>query len=222
MNQIRAMIVCAAISAFAVASADADTAEDAAADAGGWKSYSLDRGSIEVKTRIAEKLDSNGSKIAWIEYEASQIADVDLARCVAVLKDIPEHRKWLNASASEALQSISSGEWLAYYRFDAVWPIPSSDCVARVSLAENPDARSASLSIVAAPDAFESRKLKRYATFTMSFSLRDLGNGNTEIRTAATISPPIKIPFWMIEAGYPGAAADILRKLAKLAREGRV
>jgi hypothetical protein len=195
-------------------------AASAGAQSEGWKTYSLDEGKISVKTRITEKLDANGKKVAWIEYESSMTADADHASCLAVLKDVPSQRKWLNASASDAIQAISANEWLVYHRYDAVWPIPSSDCVARASLQEDKSGRVAAYSIVASPDAYESKKLPRFTTFDMRFTLTDLGKGRTRIDSAATISPAIKVPLPLVESGYPGAAADILRKIARLAREG--
>jgi hypothetical protein len=92
--------------------------------------------------------------------------------------------------------------------------------VARASLQEDSSGRLATYSIVAVPDAYESKKLLRFTTFDMKFTLKDLGKGKTRIDSTATISPAIKVPLPLVESGYPGAAADILRKIAKLAREG--
>lgn len=190
----------------------------AAAESDGWKSYQLAKDNISVRTRIRENVDPQGKKTVLIEYESAMTADVEFSRCVEAFKDLSAEKKWLNASASDVLETISPCEWLMYYRYDAMWPVPSSDCVARASLVLDQEAKGAEFAIVASPDSYEPKKVPRFTVFDMRFTLKDSGGGKTEIRSTATISPAINVPLPLVESGYPGAAADILRKIAKLAR----
>ena len=95
---------------------------------------------------------------------------------VALMKNAARHKDIIDAKSSEMIKAMSDTEWLVYYRFAGMGPIPGSDCVATMTISENIGG------------------VKRMSLYDMSYRFLDAGNGKVEITTSARICPPSRCP----------------------------
>jgi hypothetical protein len=188
------------------------------AESGEWKSALLDKGEISVQYRISERVAESGAKVPMIEDNATTIADVSLRSCVALMKDPSRHKDFMGDYSSEMIKAISDHEWIVYYYTKNGGPIPDSDCVALMSCSEDAAQGTAVFTLSAAPDLMERRKVKRMSYYNITYSFKDLGKGRVEIVVTGRSSPPLDVPLWLIKSAFPGAPADGIRKLVKLAK----
>lgn len=185
-----------------------------------WKTETLDDGTITVQSKISKRTDDNDEKVQLIEYIVTTTTDdVSLQSYLALLKDVSKHHVFQDDKESKIVKTISEYEWIVYYYTDAPWPFSDSDCVAHMTFAEDPMEKTAVFTFTAAPDMFEKQKVKRMTYYNMTYVFKDVGNGRVEITITAQMSPTERVPGWMISAAFPDAAADVVRKVVKLAKE---
>jgi hypothetical protein len=55
----------------------------------------------------------------------------------------------------------------------------------------------------------------------VTYVFKDLGNGQVETAVSSKMTPAITVPLWMIEAAFPGAGANVIRRIVKLAKNNQ-
>lgn len=183
-----------------------------------WKTKITDHGKISVKYSISERADENGTIVPLIEDIATTTAAVAMQNCISLMKNISRHREFTGDAISKNIRTVSENEWIIYFYSDNPWPIADSDCAARMSFSEDKIAKTATFTITAAPEMYEKQRVKRMTYYNVTYTFKDLGNGNVEITLAGKSSPAVKVPRWVISAAFPGAPADGLRKFVELAK----
>jgi hypothetical protein len=133
------------------------------------------------------------------------------------MKDISKHKEILNEEVSEILQSISDSEWLVYYYFDAPWPIPNSDCVAKMNFSEDINNKIATFTLTAEPFLYDTKNVRRVTYYSVLYTFKDLGNGNVEITSIAKLTPAIEAPEWIVRNFFPNGPARYLQRILLLA-----
>ena len=192
-------------------------APSASAQTSKWQTGTADDGQILVKYSVSERANEGGVQVPLIEYVATTTARVSMHRCVELLKDPARHKEFMGDERSETVASVSDNEWVVYNYYGAPWPFPDNDRVTRIKLAEDPTRKKAVFSFSAAPSLLEQRKVKRVTYYSALYTLEEREPGTVALTLAMKMSPPNKAPLWMIRTAFPGAGADILRKLVKLA-----
>lgn len=193
-------------------------ATNAAAETEKWQTGSADDGQIAVKYRVSERANEDGVQVPLIEYVATTTASVSMHSCLVLLEDPARHSEFMGDKRSETLARVSDNEWVVYNYYSAPWPFPDNDRVTKMRLAEDPTRKTAVVSFSAAPSLLEPRKVKRVSYYSAVYTLEERAAGTVALTLAMKMSPPNKAPLWMIRAAFPGAGADVLRKLVKLAR----
>jgi hypothetical protein len=181
-----------------------------------WKTSTTGDGLITVRSRISERSNEAGKKVMLIEYSATTKARMKLADGVALLKNVERHKLFLDEKVSDRVKTVSDREWVVYYTFGAPWPMPSSDCVAVMT--QEDSAQKTVFSLTAAPSLVENRKLDRMRFYNVTYAFRDLGDGLVEITTAASVSPLVQVPDWMVAGFFPDGPAKVLNRIVKLAQ----
>jgi hypothetical protein len=143
---------------------------------------------------------------------------VDFRSCLAAIRDVSNHKEIDDDESSRVVETVSDHEWIVYYDLKMPWPLPKTDCVARMVLSEDSANRTARFDIAAAPDKVKPLRPRRIRIYEISYVLKDLGNGRVQISSAGESAPPFDIPMWMIRAGFPGSAADPLERIVQIAR----
>lgn len=183
-----------------------------------YKTEKTKDGQITVKSRVSKRSDENGKAVQLIDYVATT-AEVSLANCIAVLKDIPKHKVFLGEKESKVIKAIAENESIIYYYFSPPWPMPDFDCVNIMKFSEEEDKKSASFRITSAPTLFETTDVTRLSYYDATYAFKNLGNGKVEITLSLKMTPTVQAPDWLVRTYFPNGPADIVRGIVKLAME---
>jgi len=182
-----------------------------------WITENTEDGKIIVTSRISNRIDEELKEVQLIEYVAITTAKVNFQNCILVLKDVSKHKEILNEKITNKIKTISENEWILYYFFDAPWPVPDSDCVAKMSLIEDSTNNIVTFTLTAEPYAFKMMGVKRVTFYNVTYSFRDIGNGLVEITSTAKLTPIVQAPEWIVRRFFPVGPARYLERLLKLA-----
>jgi len=187
------------------------------AAAGGKEATTRD-GAMTVSYNISNRVDENGDTVPLIEYIATTRENVSMEECISVMKDAAKHKEFQGDDVSDKIRTVSATEWVLYYFTKGGGPFPDSDVVSLMTFSEDAVRGTASFSITAAPDLSARKKnVRRFTLYTMLYTFKDAGNGMVDITVSARMSPVFSVPAWMINAAFPDAAFDVLRKFTQLA-----
>ncbi len=179
-----------------------------------WKTDVLDQRKITVKSAISER--SVGSqKFPLIEYVVSTSEKGDLATAILAIKDVTQHSSFLDLKKAVSVKRINENIQIVYYVFNAPWPFSPTDCVTQMTEEFNETKTAYTFQLIANPKLYPNQDYKRFEYYTMKYSFKNGENGKIEIQIEAQMSPPVKVPLWLIRQGFPNIAADIMRKLVK-------
>ena len=97
--------------------------------------------------------------------------------------------------------------------------MPVSDMVTRYILEANPENSRYTLTGIPAPDMFPDQGVERMRHSYSTYTLRDLGNGQTEVMMYSSSVPLASIPKMLLATWIPNGPADIVNGIIRLALE---
>lgn len=187
------------------------------AQTAGWESHTSKDRTTTVQSKVSSLKTSEGQELPLIEYRGSLTAKASFARCVAVLLDVSHHKTIHDDESSRIVETVSDHEWIVHYGLKVPWPLAQSDCVASMTYARDATGTLATFTFQATPARWKATGAKRMNQYDVTYTLRDLGAGRVEISSTGRVSPPFKVPQWMLKAALPGSVSDPLTKIVKLA-----
>lgn len=186
----------------------------------GWKQDKTRDGKVLVSYNFLEKENEEGKKFNVLEFEAVTSAAVSIESCLKVLKDDSRHKDFMNdAEHTERIRNLSDKEWLSYYLLKKRWPMPVADVVTRYVLEEDPDKGSYILKGYPAPDMYPDQGIARMKESYSTYTLTDLGNGQTEVTMYSRSVPLASIPKMLLATWIPNGPADMVKGIIRLAQE---
>lgn len=186
-----------------------------------WTTQTTKDKRVVVRHRISDVVDAQGVKSTLVEYTSILTESVEYRKCLSLLRDVSRHATIHDDESSRTVRVVSESERIVHYKLKMPWPLPETDCVLRMVVVHDSLNRTATVSLVGAPDEIpmgDSRRIRVYSTI---YELKDLGNNRSEITAKVRVQPPFELPAWMLSASFPDAAADPLRMIAKLAAKER-
>ncbi|HAF28423.1 MAG TPA: hypothetical protein DCG75_05180 [Bacteroidales bacterium] len=192
--------------------------ENVFAQTNDWKTEKTEDGKITVTSKISKRIDDEANEVQLIEYMATTTANVNMQRCISVMKDISKHKEILNEKVSEIIETLSDNEWLIYYYFDAPWPIPNSDCVSKMNFSEDITNGTATFTLTAESSKYDIKDVKRLTYYNVSYTFKDLGNGKVEMTSTAQLTPVMQAPEWIVREFFPNGPARYLERLLALSK----
>jgi hypothetical protein len=184
-----------------------------------WKTETTDGGKITVQYCISQHTDVNGRKITTIEDHTMIVDSISMQSCISLMKNISKHKEFTGDYISEIVKTMSDSEWIVYYYSKNPWPIANSDCVAKMVFCENKAAKTAVFTLTAEPSGYKKVSVNRMTHYNVTYSFKDMGNGQVEIIITGKTSPPVKVPLCIIKSAFPEAPAGALRKFVKLLKQ---
>ncbi len=184
----------------------------------GWKTEKSKDGKITAKYKISKRTDKNGDKLPLIEYTSTTIDGISMQNCISLIKDVSKHKEFEGDDVSKKIKTISENEWIIYYYTKGPGPFPDSDCVLKMTFSEGTTGKIAVFNVTAAPSMFEKTKARRFTYYNYMYTFKDLENGKVEVTLTVKMSPPFKVPLWMVRAAFPDGAFKTLRNIVKLAK----
>ena len=184
----------------------------------GWKQDKTKDGKVLVSYNFVEHKDEKGKKYNVLEFEAVTTAEVSMESCLKVLKDDSKHKDFMDdAEHTERIRDLSEDEWLTYYLLKKHWPMPVSDVVTRYKLEEDSEKRSYTLTGFPAPDMYPDQGVERMRHSYSTYTLTDLGNGQTEVMMYSSSVPLASIPKMLLATWIPNGPADMVNGIIRLA-----
>ena len=185
-----------------------------------WKQEKTKDGKVTVSYNFAEHKDDKGKKFNVLEFEAVTVAVVNMESCLKVLKDDSRHKDFMDdAEHTERIRDLSEDEWLSYYLLKKRWPMPVSDVVTRYKLEADSENSSYTLTGIPAPDMYPDQGIERMRHSYSTYTLRDLGNGLTEVMMYSSSVPLASIPKMLLATWIPNGPAGIVNGIIRLALE---
>ena len=186
----------------------------------GWKQDQTKDGKVQVSYNFLEHKDEKGKKYNVLEFEAVTVGEVSLESCLKVLKDDSRHKDFMeDTEHTERIKDLSEDEWLSYYLLKKHWPMPVSDVVTRYQLEEDRENNSYILHGFPAPDMYPDQGVERMRHSFSTYTLRDLGNGQTEVTMYSSSIPLASIPKMLLATWIPGGPAKMVNGIVRLAQE---
>ncbi|WP_139263220.1 SRPBCC family protein [Flammeovirga pacifica] len=176
-----------------------------------WDIDKTENGSITVKSRVFNQ-ENDGKKSQIVQYEASTIADVDISQLLKVIKDASKHKYFSeDTEESKKLRDLPNGEWLVYYLVDAPFPIPNNDLIVKMSMIEGVD--EVSLYGTAVPDMYKMEDVKRMTYYNISYEIKKIEDGKSELITKVSMTPVTKAPDFLVKTWLPDGPSDIVKNI---------
>lgn len=185
-----------------------------------WTEYEIQKGDIEVRSRISRERDKGDKKVLIIEYEAKTAKDISLSSCLALIENVEKHKEFLERTEiSRIISHDTSDEWLIYYYVTQPWPLPDADAVTILKKTIRDSGKIISYYGYAAPDLYEDQGVKRMKINEVTYTFKKLGPDKVEILMQSRFSPTVSAPDWMINTWFPEGPANILSRFIELARQ---
>lgn len=191
------------------------------ARADGWKTETSKDGKVVVTYRITDVVDAQGAKTSLVEYTSTMTESVEMRKALAVLRDASRHAAIHDDESSRTVRTISESERIVHYQLKMPWPLPRTDCVARMVVREDSAKGLASVSLEGAPDEIPEGKSRRIRVYSTVYELKDLGGGRTEIKARVRVRPPFELPRWILATAFPEDIAKPVKRIAQLAARER-
>lgn len=186
---------------------------------GAWKTQTSKDGKVTVQSKVSSMKATNGDEAPVIEYKGSTTTTANFAKCVAVLLDVSNHKTINDDQSSRIVETVSDREWIVHYGLNVPWPLPQSDCVAKMTYTPDSTGKIARFHFSAAPSRWKSTNAKRMEVYELTYTIKDIGAGRIELSSVGKSSPPFNVPQWMLKAAFPASVADPLSQIVELARQ---
>lgn len=180
------------------------------------KQFSKD-GKIEVLSKISKESDKDGNNIQIIEYKVTTEVDLELNKCVSAVSNIENHKDFYSdTQISKKIKDLSDNESLVYFFIDSQWPLPNSDCVSIMSIAENKAAKYAEITLIAVPEKYEMKDVKRMSLSETTFSFNEREDGLVVFQIKSKFSPVINAPSWLIKSWFPDGPIEMTENIIEI------
>lgn len=148
-------------------------------------------------------------------YMAQTTANVTLEELDIYLSNTAHHKNFIGGtSITEEIQKLSENEWLAYYYFDAPWPLSNSDLVIRLTRTEEDN------KLIFTAKSFTSDYKKsdtpRMTKYQVIYEFEKLDESTTKITYNANYLTAVKVPKFLLTAWFPEGPAGIVRDIGVL------
>ncbi|WP_339703618.1 hypothetical protein [uncultured Marixanthomonas sp.] len=202
MNNIKLICIIALLSSFCVFSQERN-----------WITEKSKDGKSTVKYELVKE-----NKGTHFYYIAQTTANVSLEELDAYFSNTSNHKYFLErTTTTEEFKKISDNEWLAYYFFDAPWPLPNSDIVIKISRVIEDN----KLTFTAASISNDYKKsdVERMTTYKVIYEFKKINNFTTKITYNANYIPVGSIPRFLIKSWFPEGPANIVTNLGEMKKK---
>lgn len=151
-------------------------------------------------------------------YIAQTTANVSLDDLDSYFSKTANHKFFLESTPkTEEIKKISNNEWLAYYFFDAPWPLPNSDVVLKINRYKA-DTK-LTFTAIATPNDYKKSDIERMSSYKVIYEFEKINNSTTKITYNADYIPVGSIPQFLIKTWFPEGPIKIVNKLGSLKKE---
>ena len=145
-------------------------------------------------------------------YIAQTTTSATLDELDIYFSNIANHKKFLESTPiTEEIKKISENEWLAYYYFDAPWPLANSDVILKIIRTKEDD--KLIFTVTAISSNYKKSDIERMSTYKVIYEFERMDNSTTKITYNADYVPVGNIPKFLIKTWFPKGPIKIVSKL---------
>lgn len=172
-----------------------------------WTTETSKDGKSTVKYELVDEEDGT-----HFYYIAQTKANVSLDELDAYLSNTANHKNYLESTPiTEEFKKISDNEWLAYYFFDAPWPLPNSDLVIKFIRTQKDN--KLVFTATAFSSDYKASKTKRMTKYKVIYEFEKIDGTTTKITYNADYIPVGSIPNFLIKSWFPEGPARIVKNI---------
>lgn len=174
-----------------------------------WKSLHSKINDASVKYRV-EKIEGHRT----LFYEATIKTSLSKDVLKQFLTDFDNHKLFLERTPkSHLIKELTANQWLAYFYFDAPWPVSDSDNIVTFQLEENP--KGFVLAGISTPDEYPMEEVKRTQVYEISYIVRQINDKVCEITLSSVVQPEGAVPNFLVKKWFPNGPAKMLDRILK-------
>lgn len=187
------------------------------------KNWTIDKskdGNVTVKSRVEEGKNRSGDDIKIMYYIVQKVGELTLEQAEKYLRNSANYKFILESTLeSRELKKISEDEWQMYLFFDAIWPMPKSDCVQQVVFERN-GKNGFRIKAEAIPAPEFKTGVERVTIYSTLYEVEKINEKEVKLVLTVTSSPVINPPKFLIKPWFPkGPTGMVTRFFEGAAKE---
>lgn len=178
-----------------------------------WTTETSKDGTATVKYELVKE-----DKGTHFYYIAQTTADVTLDELDDYFTDTNNHKYFLErTTVTETVKTLTDNEWIAYYFFDAPWPLANSDIVIKINRTKEEN----KLTFIAEAYSsdYKTGDVDRMDTYKLIYEFEKIDDNTTKITYNADYIPVGSIPRFLIKTWFPEGPANIVKNIGNLKKE---
>lgn len=148
-------------------------------------------------------------------YIAQTMANTSLDELDSYFSNIANHKNFLESTPiTKEIEKISENEWLAYYYFDAPWPLPNSDTVLNIKRTRQDN--KLIFTAIATSSDYKQKDVERMSDYKVIYEFERIDGETTKITYNADYIPVGSIPKFLIKTWFPEGPANIVTNIGAM------
>lgn len=172
-----------------------------------WTEKTLKDGKTTVKYELVKE--DQGTHFYYI---AQTTVNTTLDKLDTYFSNTDNHKLFLERTPiTKQIEKISNNQWLAYYYFNAPWPLSDSDLVIKITrFKENNKLK---FIATATSSDYKTKEIERMKTYKVIYQFEKIDDTTTKITYNADYIPIGSIPNFLIKTWFPEGPANIVINL---------
>jgi len=172
-----------------------------------WTEKTLKDGKTTVKYELVKE--DQGTHFYYI---AQTTVNTTLDKLDTYFSNTDNHKLFLERTPiTKQIEKISNNQWLAYYYFNAPWPLSDSDLVIKITrFKENNKLK---FIATATSSDYKAKEVERMKTYKVIYQFEKIDDTTTKITYNADYIPIGSIPNFLIKTWFPEGPANIVINL---------
>jgi hypothetical protein len=172
-----------------------------------WKTETAKDGKTTVKYELIKE--DEGTHFYYI---AQTTANVTLDELDSYFSNTNNHKNFLERTpVTQEIEKISEQAWLAYYYFDAPWPMADSDIVIKIDRVKKED--KLVFTATAASSDYKQDDVKRMSNYKVVYEFEKVDQNTTKITYNADYIPVGSVPNFLAKTWFPEGPATIVKNI---------
>lgn len=172
-----------------------------------WTEETLKDGKTTVKYELVKE--DQGTHFYYI---AQTTVNTTLDKLDTYFSNTDNHKLFLERTPiTKQIEKISNNQWLAYYYFNAPWPLSDSDLVIKITRFKENN----KLKFIATTTSsdYKTKEVERMKTYKVIYQFEKIDDTTTKITYNADYIPIGSIPNFLIKTWFPEGPANIVINL---------
>ncbi|WP_196891774.1 SRPBCC family protein [Aureivirga marina] len=167
-----------------------------------------------LHTRFPEVKNKKGKKETVFEWKINSTQTISFENCKNAIKNVNNHKKFYDCKESKVLNEINN-ETVAYYLFDAPWPMSDMDLIRTITHSENENIFISKH--ISSPEKMKLNDEKRVEISEIIYKIKKINDEKVEIEIIGKFIP-VGVPDFLAKSWFPKGPLKVLEELTKASK----